>query len=78
MRVERAIVRQRVGDVKTVLPVMHSDIRTTLNVYGDVVTDETAQAHFEGDRCTFPHSHLIYTASVPIFVAEVESSLCLL
>ena len=47
MRVERAIVRQRVGDVKTVLPVMHSDIRTTLNVYGDVVTDETAQAYFE-------------------------------
>ena len=23
----------------------HSDIRTTLNVYGDVVTDEMAQAH---------------------------------
>jgi integrase len=23
----------------------HSDIRTTLNVYGDVITDEMAQAH---------------------------------
>jgi len=23
----------------------HSDIRTTMNVYGDVVTDEMAQAH---------------------------------
>jgi integrase len=23
----------------------HSDIRTTLNIYGDVVTDEMAQAH---------------------------------
>ncbi|HZZ14965.1 MAG TPA: hypothetical protein VFE08_03285 [Candidatus Sulfotelmatobacter sp.] len=24
---------------------LHSDIRTTLNVYGDVITDEMAQAH---------------------------------
>ena len=23
----------------------HSDIRTTLNIYGDVVTNEMAQAH---------------------------------
>jgi integrase len=23
----------------------HSDIRTTMNLYGDVVTDEMAQAH---------------------------------
>jgi len=23
----------------------HSDIRTTLNVYGDVITDEMTQAH---------------------------------
>jgi len=23
----------------------HSDIRTTLNIYGDVVTDEMQQAH---------------------------------
>jgi hypothetical protein len=23
----------------------HSDIRTTMNVYGDVVTDEMSQAH---------------------------------
>jgi integrase len=23
----------------------HSDIRTTMNIYGDVVTDEMAQAH---------------------------------
>ena len=30
------------------------------------------------DRCTFPRSHLIYTASVPILVAELKSSLCLL
>jgi hypothetical protein len=25
----------------------HSDIRTTMNTYGDVVTDEKAQAHSE-------------------------------
>ena len=25
--------------------VRHSDIRTTMNLYGDVVTDEMAQAH---------------------------------
>ena len=23
----------------------HADIRTTMNIYGDVVTDEMAQAH---------------------------------
>src|SRR5947208_11069685 len=26
----------------------HSDIRTTLNIYGDVVTNEMAQAHCKG------------------------------
>ena len=30
---------------------------------------------FRGDRCTFPHSHLIYTASVRIFVAELRIKL---
>jgi len=25
----------------------HTDIRTTMNLYGDVVTDEMAQAHFK-------------------------------
>ena len=26
---------------------------------------------FRGDRCTFPHGHLIYTVLAPIFVAEL-------
>ena len=31
---------------RTVMELMrHSDIRTTMNIYGDVVTDEMAQAH---------------------------------
>jgi len=32
----------------------HSDIRTTLNVYGDVVTDEMAQAHSKVVRLAIP------------------------
>jgi integrase len=32
----------------------HSDIRTTLNVYGDVVTDEMAQAHSKVVRLANP------------------------
>ncbi len=32
----------------------HSDIRTTLNVYGDVVTDEMAQAHSKVARLAIP------------------------
>ena len=30
---------------------------------------------FRGDRCTFPHSHLIYTASVPIFCCGAKIKL---
>jgi hypothetical protein len=32
----------------------HPDIRTTLNVYGDVVTDEMAQAHSKVVRLAIP------------------------
>jgi integrase len=32
----------------------HSDIHTTLNVYGDVVTDEMAQAHSKVVRLAIP------------------------
>jgi integrase len=32
----------------------HSDIRTTLNIYGDVVTDEMAQAHAKVVRLAIP------------------------
>jgi integrase len=32
----------------------HSDICTTLNVYGDVVTDEMAQAHSKVVRLAIP------------------------
>ena len=32
----------------------HSDIRTTLNIYGDVVTDEMAQAHSKVVRLALP------------------------
>lgn len=32
----------------------HSDIRTTLNVYRDVVTDEMAQAHSKVVRVAIP------------------------
>jgi hypothetical protein len=32
----------------------HSDIRTTLNVYGDVVTDEMEQAHSKVVRLAIP------------------------
>ena len=32
----------------------HSDIRTTLNIYGDVVTDEMAQAHSKGVGLALP------------------------
>jgi integrase len=35
----------------------HSDIRTTLNVYGDVVTDEMAQAHSKVVRLAIPKAH---------------------
>jgi integrase len=32
----------------------HADIRTTLNIYGDVVTDEMAQAHSRVVRLAMP------------------------
>ena len=32
----------------------HADIRTTLNIYGDVVTDEMAQAHSRVVRLAIP------------------------
>lgn len=32
----------------------HSDIRTTLNIYGDVVTEEMAQAHSKVVRLAIP------------------------
>ena len=32
----------------------HSDIRTTLNIYGDVVTNEMAEAHAKIVRCPEP------------------------
>jgi integrase len=32
----------------------HSDIRTTLNLYGDVVTDEMRQAHSKVVRMALP------------------------
>jgi integrase len=34
----------------------HSDIRTTMNVYGDVVTDEMAQAHSKVVRLVLPRA----------------------
>ena len=37
----------------------HSDIRTTLNVYGDVVTDEMAQAHSKVVRLAIPKAVVI-------------------
>ena len=37
----------------------HSDIRTTLNVYGDVVTDEMAEAHSKVVRLAIPRPLLI-------------------
>jgi integrase len=35
----------------------HSDIRTTLNIYGDVVTDEMAQAHSKVVRLAIPRAN---------------------
>ena len=32
----------------------HADIRTTMNIYGDVVTDEMAQAHGKVVRMALP------------------------
>ena len=32
----------------------HSDIRTTLNIYGDVVTNEMAEAHAKIVRLALP------------------------
>ena len=32
----------------------HTDIRTTLNIYGDVVTDEMARAHSRVVRLAIP------------------------
>jgi integrase len=32
----------------------HSDIRTTMNIYGDVVTDEMSQAHSKVVRMALP------------------------
>jgi integrase len=32
----------------------HSDIRTTMNLYGDVVTDEMAEAHSKVVRLALP------------------------
>ena len=37
----------------------HSDIRTTMNVYGDVVTNEMAQAHSKVVRLALPRAELI-------------------
>jgi len=34
----------------------HTDIRTTMNVYGDVVTDEEAQAHTKVVRMAIPRA----------------------
>jgi hypothetical protein len=34
--------------------IRHSDMRTTLNVYGDVVTDEMAQSHSKVVRMAIP------------------------
>jgi hypothetical protein len=35
----------------------HSDIRTTLNVYGDVVTNEMAQANSKVARMAFSRAN---------------------
>src|SRR5438046_6489029 len=35
----------------------HSDIRTTLNIYGDVVTDEMTQAHSKVVRLAIPRAN---------------------
>ena len=35
----------------------HSDIRTTMNVYGDVVTDEMRQAHARVVRMALPRAN---------------------
>lgn len=35
----------------------HADIRTTMNVYGDVVTDEMAQAHSKVVRLAIPRTN---------------------
>jgi hypothetical protein len=35
----------------------HSDIRTTLNVYGDVVTDEMAEANSKVARMTLSRTN---------------------
>jgi integrase len=35
----------------------HADIRTTMNIYGDVVTDEMAQAHSKVVRMAIPHEN---------------------
>ncbi len=34
----------------------HSDIRTTLNIYGDVVTNEMAEAHAKIVRLALPRA----------------------
>jgi integrase len=34
----------------------HSDIRTTMNLYGDVVTDEMKQAHSKVMRLALPRA----------------------
>ena len=35
----------------------HSDLRTTMNVYGDVVTDEMRQAHAKVVRMALPRAN---------------------
>ena len=38
-------------------PMRHADIRTTMNIYGDVVTDEMAKAHSKVVRLAIASSN---------------------